>query len=275
MRKTNIQSIGTISASVAAISLLAWFAVPARAENLEDLQQLMNTRECQGCDLNRAGLVHGNLEGVDLSSADLRGANLSRADLRGADLSGADLSRATLLGADLSEADLTGTNFAGADLREAYFTDAIIDGTVFEGTVMVGAVGLPPSALTPQELYMWGMVESRRGNYQGAIDYYTQAYEAQPDFANAVLARAIARYRMGDPDGAIADATLSNQLYLTANSQQGQEVSQQLIALATAYKEAGEVEVTAGRPNFLNFLTSLSGMALQFLTQGGFPGLPF
>jgi uncharacterized protein YjbI with pentapeptide repeats len=258
-----------LTATLAVLAALLGTAIPARAENIQHLQQLMNTRQCQACDLNRTSLVHSNLEGVDLSGADLRGANLSRSDLRNANLSGADLSGAVLVNADLTGANLSNANLSGADLREVYFTGANLEGTVLQGAVMIGAVGLPETVLTAEDLYLWGMAESRRGNYRGAIDYYTRAHEARPDYSNAVLARAIARYRMGDPDGAIADATLAEQMYTTALNQQGQEVSQQLIALATAYKQAGEVEISAGRPNFLNFITSLSGMALQFLVRGG------
>ena len=36
---------------------------PAQAENLEHIQRLMSSRQCQQCDLTRAGLVFSNLAG--------------------------------------------------------------------------------------------------------------------------------------------------------------------------------------------------------------------
>ncbi|MEK9669280.1 MAG: pentapeptide repeat-containing protein, partial [Deltaproteobacteria bacterium] len=66
--------------------------------------QLLQTKECIGCDLR----------GTDLSGTTLRAANLS-----GANLSGATLEGAYLVRADLSDANLQGTNLRDASLRKA------------------------------------------------------------------------------------------------------------------------------------------------------------
>src|SRR3989338_11711181 len=61
----------------------------------ENIQTLLNTNSCPGCDLSGC-----ELENVDLRGANLEAANLSRADLNGADISGASLNGAWVEGAD-------------------------------------------------------------------------------------------------------------------------------------------------------------------------------
>jgi len=61
-----------------------------------DLQKLLSTKECVGCDLSGA-----DLSGLDLREADLTKANLSKANLTGAYLSGTNLSKANLTGVNL------------------------------------------------------------------------------------------------------------------------------------------------------------------------------
>ena len=51
-----------------------------------DLQKLLSTKECVGCDLSGA-----DLSGLDLREADLTEANLTEANLKGANLKGANL----------------------------------------------------------------------------------------------------------------------------------------------------------------------------------------
>lgn len=75
------------------MSLIATF--PCQAENIEHLNQLLQTKQCENCDLADAGLVMINLQGANLRGANLVGANLSRADLTGADLRGANLTNAS------------------------------------------------------------------------------------------------------------------------------------------------------------------------------------
>ena len=99
------------------LTTLCW-AGPTLAESpLTDyqplnVQQLLTTHLCPGC---------------DLAEADLSGAHLIGADLRGADLSGADLSWVNLEGADLTQANLTGANLTGAFLTNATLIDVDLD----------------------------------------------------------------------------------------------------------------------------------------------------
>lgn len=84
-----------------------------------DLDKLLRTKECPGCDLAEA-----NLAGKDLRNAKLPGINLTKANLSRADLSGAVFyveeyagkPRANLSGANLSNAKLIKTNLIGANL---------------------------------------------------------------------------------------------------------------------------------------------------------------
>jgi len=128
---------------------------PARAENPQHLRQLLETNQCQACNLEGANLKGANLKGANLQGANLKGANLSAANLREANLNRADLRSvnlrralyteqtqfpsgfnpearqmywigpgayligADLTGLDLSQAELSYAQMAGADLRGA------------------------------------------------------------------------------------------------------------------------------------------------------------
>jgi hypothetical protein len=100
---------------LATIALFASFclAIPAFAANPAQIQQLLDTKNCPGCDL-----VGANLQGQELG-----GANLVDANLRGAILSQANLERANLVGADITGAEVTGTNLRQANLLEAKFSE--------------------------------------------------------------------------------------------------------------------------------------------------------
>ncbi len=90
----------------------------AGAWNQADLDKLLETKECKGCDLSGALLY-----GEDLSGADLMGANLLAAQMPGANLSGANLTGANLHQADLNGANLSGANLTNANLIWATWTD--------------------------------------------------------------------------------------------------------------------------------------------------------
>jgi hypothetical protein len=93
-----------------AISAIAFGAAPkAIAANPAHVQQLIDTKNCPGCDL-----VGANLKGKDLQSA-----NLVDANLRGAILTQSNLYQANLVGADLTGVDVTDTNLMQANLLEA------------------------------------------------------------------------------------------------------------------------------------------------------------
>lgn len=252
------------------LSAVLGLVIPTRAENLVHTQQLLNARECQQCDLTRAGLSLTNLNGVDLSGADLSQANLSRASLRGANLRGARLAGAILFNADLTGADLTGADLQGADLRDTYMSGALLEGANLLGANLLGATGLTSEIATPEQLYLWGLAETERRNYRGAIGYYNQALTVKPDFSHALLARAAARFYLGDEAGAIADGQQAEQLYLAQGNTQGQETALQFYqgvqTLEETRQEAEERRARGGGGGgFLGFLSGLSSLLLRFV----------
>lgn len=114
---------------LAATLLLAFIgSVPsAIAANPAQVTQLLETRVCIGCDLQRA----------DLHGADLRGVNLSRANLQEADLRDTNLMAVNLQHADLRRANLTGATLILVDLRGANLRDAHVPNNVSEQDIVV------------------------------------------------------------------------------------------------------------------------------------------
>ena len=62
--------------AISATALLGAFASPAMAYDEVQLQRLLNTKECAGCDLTSANLANANLWSANLSKANK--ANLTR-----------------------------------------------------------------------------------------------------------------------------------------------------------------------------------------------------
>jgi hypothetical protein len=130
-----------------------------------DLDKLIETKKCLGCDLSGTNLAGANLTGALMQSASLAGADLTYADLGDAhlteaNLSGADLTMANLTGANLVEANLTGANLAnawlneadlsGSDLSDANLTDANLFGADLDGVIgadFTGALNVPAKYL--------------------------------------------------------------------------------------------------------------------------------
>ena len=55
------------------LATLLLLATPVAAAELQDLQQLLEDKSCQGCALNDADLVHAELSGAQLQQAQLQG----------------------------------------------------------------------------------------------------------------------------------------------------------------------------------------------------------
>lgn len=234
----------------------------AQAANSEQVRQLLATKECQNCDLTGAGLVMADLSGANLSGANLTGANLSRANLSGADLRGANLSGAGLFGVNLSAAKLSGANLAGADLRNTYLANAELTSAYIDGANFQGAVGIPSQIAPPEDFYAWGVAEAQKGNQQQAINYFTQAIAAKPEYAGAYLARGVARYQIFDRQGAFQDAKVAEKLFTSQSNSLGIQTAQAFMKeLQTPYSE----KVSTGNPSFFDFLGSLGSVLLQFL----------
>ncbi len=122
--------------------------------SIEDLNRLLDSRECQKCNLQGADLSNLDLSMVNLTEANLQGANLSGtllkdATLKGANLQRADLTDASLFQATLSKADLSQAKFRGIDFTygsatgatftNADFTDTRLIDTHMDGADLSGA----------------------------------------------------------------------------------------------------------------------------------------
>jgi tetratricopeptide (TPR) repeat protein len=235
----------------------------AKAENLEHTQQLLSTKQCSQCELSGAGLVLSDLAGADLSGADLSRANLSRANLMGADLSGANLTGASLNGANLSGANLSGATLHGTDLRDAILLNALLYGTSLKTAYIQGTVGIPEYAGTAEDFYAWGVIESDRGNYRGAIANYNQALSLKSDFAPAYLARSVSRFNLNDFRGATQDAQVASTLFSVQQNLRGYQLAQSVIkGLEIAQNPP---KARARGPSIGDFFVSIGSVLLQLL----------
>jgi uncharacterized protein YjbI with pentapeptide repeats len=119
MAKLNPLKFSLIISGLIGVIITSTASIESALANPNQIRQLLQTKECEGCDLVRTKLSFSNLRGANLRNANLFSADLKLADLREANLIGAILDKADLRGADLSGADLTGaymseTNFCGA-----------------------------------------------------------------------------------------------------------------------------------------------------------------
>lgn len=228
---------------------------------LENIRQLLTSRQCVQCNLSRAGLIVTNLAGVNLAGANLSRANLSRANLDGADLRGADLSGANLNGANLSGAILVGARVDGADFRNTTLFNADLRGVNLQGAFIQGAQGVPNYAGSPDNFYAWAVGETGKGNYRGAIEFYNQALGINNEYAPAYLGRAISRYRMGDVQGAAQDAVIAKGLFTNQQNPMGIQASQNFIqGMEAALNPSG-----GGGGDFFSTLGSIGVGLLQLL----------
>ncbi|MEA5509436.1 pentapeptide repeat-containing protein [Crocosphaera sp. UHCC 0190] len=253
--------------SLTSVLTVVGLSFPAQAENFNHLNQLLSTKQCQLCDLTGSGLVMADLSGASLIGANLAGANLSQANLAGADLRGANLTGTSLYGANLTGANLGSAIFNGTDLREAYLTNANLMGTNLGQAYVQGAKGIANNAGTPELFYGWGLIETKEGNYQEAIENHNKALALNPEFAPAYLARGYALLRLGNEQGAILNAKAASQLYEKQENLQGQETSDNFVKNIEAVQEARKKD--KGNPQLDSIVRGVAGLMLQFLLKGG------
>lgn len=228
----------------------------AQAENLAHTQQLLSTRQCQGCELSGVGLVLANLAGANLA-----GANLSRANLAGANLMGANLAGVSLYGANLTGANLTGALLNATDLRGAYMSGADLTGVDLSTSLVIGAIGLSVKNQKPEDLYRLGVAEAKAGNYRNAIDYYNQAIAQKSDLAAAYFGRSMAWADLGNYQAATVDAETARQIFVEKGSKEGEELSNQLAQTIEMRQQPTMREPKSG--GFMNALGSILPTLLQ------------
>ncbi len=215
--------------SVASVVLTIGVALPAAAENLEHVRQLLSTKRCQNCDLSNAGLVFAQLSGANLAGANLAGANLSQANLSGANLTGANLSGAILNGANLTGAKLTGANLQLSDLRRSYLVGADLTQAQTDNAVLLGAIGLDSKIGDAETFYRWAMEAGQKRQYEAAIENFNQALLRKPDHAPSLLGRAMARLEIGDQKGAIQDSEQASALFTRQGDSESAKTTQALV----------------------------------------------
>jgi uncharacterized protein YjbI with pentapeptide repeats len=121
------------------LATLVMTASSAVAANPEQVQELITTGQCPGCDLAGADLIGAHLIGADLRNANLTGANLSHANLEGADLTGANLTRANLTKTYLTNASMAKATLSHADMTSAIAYNADISRAVLDNITIVNA----------------------------------------------------------------------------------------------------------------------------------------
>jgi uncharacterized protein YjbI with pentapeptide repeats len=119
----------------------------------DDLETLLATKMCPGCQLSGAELTGKDLNGANLAGANLSNAVLIGANLSGANLAGARLEKAKLIGVNLSSANCAGavlkeasligahavkTNFAAADFSQANLSGARLTEASFVSATLSG-----------------------------------------------------------------------------------------------------------------------------------------
>ena len=257
-----------ISTSRLALLMLltsSMIGLPAWAESLEDLNQLLATKKCSLCDLSGAGLVMTNLSGANLVGANLAGANLSGANLAGANLSGANLAGTSFNGANLTGANLAGALLNGTDLRNAYLSNANFLATKLDQAYLQGAIGIPNNAGTPQLFYGWGLLETQKGSYKAAISHYDKALSLDPNFAPGYLGLSLAYIKLGNEAAAKKNAESAVVLFKQQDNPSGIEASENVIKNLAALDEARRRE--AGTPQLDAIVRGVAGLALQFLLK--------
>jgi len=252
---------------LAVIPLLTAIAVPAQAENLTDLNQLLGSKKCSQCDLSDAGLVQADLIGSDLAEANLAGANLSQANLKGADLRGANLAGASLHGANLVGANLMGANLMGTDLRNAYVNNANLDGVDLDSAHLNGIKGLATTAATAEQFHRWGVREAEHGNYKGAIANYQKAIKLDPELAPAYLGLAIIQFNFDYRPAAQKNTQMAMDLFEKQEHELGLQTASNFQTKMAMIQEAEEnmAAQEGGHGQVGKFMGSVGSLLLQFL----------
>jgi uncharacterized protein YjbI with pentapeptide repeats len=114
-------------------AFLTSLALPAGAQNADQISRVRNGGSCSACNLFQA----------ELSGLEARGLNLARSRLRQANLSLVVLNRTRFDNADLRDVEayggvFSGSSFAGANLSNASFVGTYLDGANFSGANLSG-----------------------------------------------------------------------------------------------------------------------------------------
>lgn len=243
--------------------------MPATWAGSNDLIQLLDTRNCRGCKLQDADLVHADLRDADLRQAQLQRANLAQARLDGAQLSGANLSFTSLTGASLRGADLRGARLDGTDLRQADLSGALLDPGALSRSHWQRATGIAAMQLTYAELHNAGAEAAQQGRYPEAEQLFGDAIRKDPNAAISWVARGICRSEQGKTQLAASDFTYAASLYSQGGEvAQAEQLKQAAEKLAKGADSNGEGGNGAGSKALEGLLS-----AFQFLAPLAMKGL--
>ncbi|MBE7385686.1 MAG: pentapeptide repeat-containing protein [Leptolyngbya sp. SIO1E4] len=170
----------------------AWLAATeSSAESTEEVQQLLQTRVCETCDLHGADLRQYSLSGVNLKNANLErvnleGVNLAEADLEGANLRGANLENAVLSSANLTTEGTRRTSLQYANLSNADLSSAELEGANLGRANLSGATLVDANLSSAVLKDFWaGMTQRIHTNLSGADLSYANLQQA--DLGDAFL----------------------------------------------------------------------------------------
>lgn len=242
-------------------------AIPIQAENLNHLNQLLDTKNCSQCDLTNSGLVMADLSGGNLQGANLVNANLSQANLSGVDLRGANLTGASLYGANLTGANLTGANLAGTDLRNAYLNSTNFTNVDLSTAHIEGAKGISTTAGTPKQFYVWAVRETERGNYSAAVEHYHRAIKINPEFAPAYLGMGLIAYNSDNRIQAKQNIEVAAKFFKKQENKLGYQTSQDFLKKMELIEnlEEEQAKKARGTSNFGRFIGGVGSLMLQLL----------
>ncbi|MBD2115184.1 MULTISPECIES: serine/threonine-protein kinase [Cyanophyceae] len=150
-----------------------------------NVEQLVQTRSCNGCDLREVDLSRLDLEGVDLRNADLSRAKLESVRLVGANLAGAVLTEANLSDSNISNANFSGAYMEGAQLQRVNGSEAVFQGAVLTHTNFGSGI-LPGSTFVSADLSNadLGNAEFEGANFEmanldGTFTFFTSFRDAR------------------------------------------------------------------------------------------------
>ena len=217
-------------AAIAAPALLM-LATPLLAqanERHQSLVKLLSDRQCAGCNLQDADLVHADLRGANLRNAQLQRANLSQARLDGANLQGANLSFTSLQGAYLQGANLLGATLEGTDLRQADLSGTALSPGALSRSHWGQAKGINHQSLSYSEVHNAGVDAAQAGRFTDAERLFGEAIRLQPNAPVSWIARGLNRIEVGRIDDASRDLRHSEALLVSQGNREQAELINKL-----------------------------------------------
>ena len=166
----------------------------------EHYRQLLSSKDCTNCLLQRGDFRNLDLRGVNLHSADLEFGNFRGVEMRGANLTGANL---------------THTNFAGANLGGANMSDANLQHAMLYGTYLVRA-NLDRTNMRRAKLTTANLTDASLRNTDLRETHFGNSILTGADLTNSDLERA--SMRSASLQGAdLSNANLSDADFSNAN----------------------------------------------------------